>query len=136
MTYSGLFGWGDVAIGAAVRTGENAVDALADLRARWARSETGAEELRRRLAERGAVERGRALAAGSEFLDRIVDGQLGRVLRLLEKDPERIRVLVRRQRETIVDDVVEHVRAGAAAGDAAVDRFTLRMGRREPTDAR
>ena len=136
MTVSRLHGWGDVAIGAAVRTGENAQDALADLRDRWVRWESGAEIRRQRLAERGAAARGRAFEATSEIVDRLVDAQLKRVLRLLENEPERIRALVRGPRESIVDEVVGRVRTGAAAGDEAVDRLTLRMGRRAPTDSR
>lgn len=144
--------WGDVAIGAAVRSGESAADTVARLRSRWAswerwwtRWESEADSLRYQLAVRGAAERRRgrhlldevvAAVAAAPVVERIVDAQVERVLRLLENEPERIRVLVRGQRDTIVDEVVGRVRAGAAAGDEAVERFALKISRREPTDSR
>ncbi|MCY1136842.1 hypothetical protein OWR29_02450 [Actinoplanes sp. Pm04-4] len=136
MTSPGLLGWGDVAIGAAVRTGENAAITVDRLRARWNSLGADASGLRQRLAERGATERGRAVGAGSRLIDQLIDIPLERVLRILENEPERIRVLVRGQRETMVDEVVGRVRASAVAGDEAVDRLTLRLGRRAPTDSR
>ncbi|GID30851.1 hypothetical protein [Paractinoplanes brasiliensis] len=136
MTSPGLLGWGDVAIGAVVRTRENAVLVAERLRARVGSWEAGASGLRERLAERGAIERGRVTTAGSRMLDQLIDIPLERVLRLLENEPDRIRVLVRGQRETIVEEVVGRVRSSATAGDEAVDRLTLRMGRRAPTDSR
>lgn len=104
------------------------------------------------LAESGAARRerlrlaaGRALgdaiaAAGTSWpVDRVIDAQLDRVVRgvvdrvlgLLESEPDRIRALVRGQRETMVGEVVGRVRDGAAAGDAALDRLTLRMTHRD-----
>jgi hypothetical protein len=135
MTSPGLLGWGDVAIGAAVRTSENAVEAAAGLRSRWDRWRTEAEDLRQLLAKRGSVERDRAMGAASQIVDRIVDSQLERVLRLLEQKPDRIRAIVRGQRENIVDEVFSRVRTGAAAGDEAVDRLTLRRGGHTPPEA-
>jgi hypothetical protein len=138
--------WSDVVIGAAVRTGEEAYDAVTGLRSTWRRWEAEAAGLRYRLAARGVVERvrGRRLVdeavtavVTSSLVDRVVDAQVERVLQLLEREPERMRVLVRGQRDTMVDEVVGKVRAGAAAGDEAVDRFTLKIGRRSsPTDSR
>ncbi|GIE91220.1 hypothetical protein [Actinoplanes regularis] len=138
---------GDVAIGAAFRAGEKSADKLSDLRSRWDRESlrTAAEAWARWtvLAERGAAERERGRRgaqravdaaverlAHSELVGRVVDAQLERVLSLLENEPDRIRALVRGQRETIVGEAVGRVRAGAAAGDTAVDRLTLRMTRR------
>ena len=145
MTAPGVLRWSDVVIGAVARTGEDTIEAVTGLRSTWRRLEREAIGLRNQLAVRGAAERGRgrrlvdeALAAvvTSPMVSRLVDAQLERVLELLEREPERIRALVRGQRDTIVDEVVERVRSGAAAGDEAVDRFTLRMGRRSPTDPR
>jgi hypothetical protein len=119
------------------------------------RAVAGATGVRRRiteLADRGAAERARGrglLAAGldaavaavatSPVLEQVVDAQLERVLRpvvgavlddivdMLEREPERIRSLVRSQRTTMVDEVVSRVRSGAAAGDGNVDRLTSRV---------
>lgn len=115
------------------------------------------------LAERGAVEQARgqhraaelvdavtAMAAASPVVDRVVDVQVDRILRplvgavldevlaLLEAEPERIRSLIRGQRESLVDELVDRIRTGAAVSDAAVDRWTARMLRRtrEPAPAR
>jgi hypothetical protein len=113
-----LMRWGDVAIGATSRV----VDAL-----------TAVD--RTVLAERGAARRNRLVdalitaVATSELVDRVVEIQLDRVLALLEREPERIRALVRGQRDSMVGEVVGRVRAGAAAGDEAVDRLTLRWTR-------
>ncbi|MEU4691474.1 hypothetical protein [Actinoplanes sp. NPDC023714] len=98
------------------------------------------EELRRR----GETERHRgqgALAqavddvvtavATSPLVNRIVDFQVDRILGTLAKEPERIQGLVRGQRDSVVGEMVGRVRSGAAAGDAAVDRLTLRMTRRD-----
>jgi len=108
------------------------------------------------LAERGAAERVRArqragaaldsavtAIATFPLVDRVVDAQLERVLwptvgavlddvlARLENDPERVRGLIRGQRETMVDEVVGRLRTGAEAGDTAVDRLTSRMLRRD-----
>ncbi|GAA4736170.1 hypothetical protein [Phytohabitans rumicis] len=113
---------------------------------------------RRRLvttAERGAVEYARgqrrtaelvdalaAMVAASPVVDRVVDVQVDRVLRplvgavldevlaLLEAEPERIRSLIKGQRESMVDELVGRIRTGAAVSDAAVDRWTARVFRR------
>ncbi|MEV0902281.1 hypothetical protein [Actinoplanes sp. NPDC049802] len=134
----GFLQLGDVAIGAAIRAGEiaheRAVEALA--RIREAKLPGRFDE----LAELGAAERVRVVdnavttLATSRIVDRVVEIQLTRVLELLEREPDRIRALVRGQRDTMVGDVVGRVRAGAAAGDAAVDRLTLRVTGRRPTD--
>jgi hypothetical protein len=92
----------------------------------------------------GAVQAADRLAR-SQFVGRLVDVQLARVvtplvasvldevLTRLEADPERIRALVRGQRETMVGEVVEHVRSGTSAGDARVERLVTRvLGRRGP----
>jgi hypothetical protein len=143
----GLGWWRDVALGAAFEAEETAAGLLADLRRAGAWRRWIAD-----LAERGAVERVRAQqrAAGvvegaatavatSPLVDRVVDAQLERILRpvvltvldevlvLLEKEPDRIQVLVRGQRDHMVDELVARIRTGAATGDIAVDRLTSRM---------
>jgi hypothetical protein len=92
---------------------------------------------RRRAAE--GVDAALTAVAKSTVVNRVVDVQLERVIRpviqvvlddvlsLLEREPERIQALVRGQRDTIVDELVDRVRSGAAAGDVAVDRLTDRM---------
>ncbi|GAA2706410.1 MULTISPECIES: hypothetical protein [Actinoplanes] len=146
----GLRQLGDVAIGAVFRAGEKSADTVAELRSRWDQeSVRTAGELWAYwilLADRGAAERerGRREAhrvvdaavekiAHAPLLDRVIDVQLERVLTVLETEPERIRALVRGQRDSLVGEAVGRVRAGAAAGDEAVDRFTLRMSRRGDT---
>lgn len=109
------------------------------------------------LAERGAAERARGrrqlattldtavgAVAASPVVARIVDAQLERVLRplvgavldeildMLEREPERIRSLVRSQRSTMVDELVGHIRSGAAAGDTNIDRLTSRVLHQNP----
>jgi hypothetical protein len=121
MRVPGLLQWGDVAIGAVSR----AAEALAD---------------QKELAERGAARRTRLMdalitaIATSPLVERVVEIQLDRVLELLEREPERIRALVRGQRDNMVGEVVGRVRAGAAAGDDAVDRLTLRWTRNGNTE--
>jgi hypothetical protein len=121
MRVPGLLQWGDVAIGAISR----AAEALAD---------------QKELAERGAARRTRLIdalitaIATSPLVERVVEIQLDRVLELLEREPERIRALVRGQRDNMVGEVVGRVRAGAAAGDEAVDRLTLRWTRNGNTE--
>lgn len=113
------------------------------------------------LAERGAAERTRGwdwatarfnaairTVAGSPPVDRAVDAQLERVLRplvgavlddvldLLEREPERIRALVRSQRTSMVDELMDRVRSGAAAGDNNVDRLTSKVLRVPPPSDR
>ncbi|WIM98397.1 hypothetical protein ACTOB_001997 [Actinoplanes oblitus] len=139
---------GDVAIGAVFRVGEKSADRLAELRSRFDRESlrTAGEAWARWtiLAERGAAERERGVRgaqravdaaverlAHSTIVERVVDAQLNRVLGMLEHDPDRIRALVRGQRDSIVGEAVGRVRAGAAAGDSAVDRFTMRVRRGE-----
>jgi hypothetical protein len=104
------------------------------------------------LAERGAAERTRGwdwatarlnaavrTVATSPPVDRAVDAQLERLLRplvstvlddilaMLERDPDRIRALVRSQRTSMVDELMDRVRSGAAAGDNNVDRITSKV---------
>ncbi|PRY30836.1 hypothetical protein [Pseudosporangium ferrugineum] len=135
-------------VGVAFATGEGASGVVAAARRAAGRG-------RRRidgLAGRGAAERTRwrrraTWAAGATanaiatapVIDRVVDSQLQRVLRpvvhavldevlaLLETEPERIRPLLRGQREGLVDELLERLRAGAEAGDTAVDRLTFRV---------
>ena len=110
------------------------IDDLADI---------GAYEAR--LAEqRAAAVLDRLVTAivASPALDRVVDAQLDRtvrpllvtvlddVLAALESDPNRLRPIIRSQRESMVDDLVERIRTGAAAGDARFDRMTSRVLRR------
>src|SRR5436305_4823066 len=106
---------------------EETVDALrlyaALLGARGAGEE---EHLRQR-----ATERLTAVAeavATSPVVDRIIDAQLDRTLRplivkalddilaLLEEDPERVQSVIRGQRDSMVDELLEHIRGGATAG--------------------
>jgi len=131
--------WGDVAIGALARAGEDAGQRLSRLR----RVSLGTDRYNDRLAvlaRRGAAERVRIVdgainaLATSPLVERVVEIQLVRVLELLEREPERIRALVRGQRDSMVGDVVGRVRAGAAAGDDVVDRLTLRWTRNGKTE--
>jgi len=142
--------WGDAVVGAAFAAEEAATDLIADLR------RVAAQRRQRvaRLVDRGATERMRwqrraeetaraavVSVAASPLVDRVVDRQLERVLRpvvravlddvllLLETEPERIQELIRGQRESMVDELVGRLRAGAA-GDTVVDRLSLRMFRR------
>jgi hypothetical protein len=112
------------------------------------------------LADRGAVEgaRGRQRAgslvdavvtavATSHAVNLAVDAQLDRVLRplvvavlddvlrLLEAEPDRVQAVIKGQRESMVDELVTRIRASAAVGDAAVDRWTTRAFRRRPRPA-
>jgi hypothetical protein len=136
--------WGDTVVGAACTAQGATAEAVAGVRRHLDR-----------LAERGASQRTRwrqraeqtartavSTVATSPVIDRVVDGQLERVLRpvvlavlddvlsLLEKEPERIQTLIRGQRESMVDELVGRLRAGAQAGDTAVDRMSLRVFRR------
>jgi hypothetical protein len=108
------------------------------------------------IAERGAIEQDRERQRAAEIVDavitavatsavvnQVVDSQLDRVIRpliqvvlddilaALEREPERLQSLVRGQRDTMVDELVERIRSKAAAGDAAVDKATARMLRRD-----
>jgi hypothetical protein len=150
---AGGSGWRDVAVGAAFQAGEATTGLIADLR----RAAERRQQWLAQLAERGAAERTRGrrraaevtesavtAVATSSLVDRVVDAQLERVLRplistvlddvllLLEKEPDRIHALIRGQRESLVDELVSRVRAGAGAGDTAVDRLTLRVFNRRP----
>ncbi|GAA3351778.1 hypothetical protein GCM10020358_82780 [Amorphoplanes nipponensis] len=136
-----LLRWGDTVVGAAFAVEGATTDVVAGLR-------RGIE----RLAERGATERTHwrqqagltaqaavSTVATSPLVDLVVDSQLQRVLRpvvlavlddvllLLEKEPERIQTLIRGQRESMVDELVGRLRAGARAGDTAVDRMSSRV---------
>lgn len=130
--------WGDVAIGVLVRAGEDAGQRLSRLRTAVAATELTSPRLNERLdvlARRGAAERARIVdsaiiaLATAPIVDRVVEIQLDRILEMLEREPDRIRALVRGQRDSMVGDVVGRFRAGAAAGDDAVDRLTLRWTR-------
>src|SRR5436309_1201484 len=67
--------------------------------------------------------------ARSRLIDRIVDVQVARILTTLEREPDRVRTLVKGQRESMVDELVDHLRAGATAGDERVDRLVDRLRR-------
>ena len=148
-----LVRWGDTVVGAAFAAEEATTDLIAGLRRAAARGAQRAGE----LAERGATERARwrrragesadaavTTVATSPIVDRFVDIQLQRLLRpvvlavlddvllLLEQEPERVQSLIRGQRETMVDELVGRLRAGAAAGDTVVDRLTYRVFHRGP----
>jgi hypothetical protein len=107
------------------------------------------------LAERGAAERERGhqavatamqsfveAVATSPTVDRVIDAQIDRMIRplmakvlddilaLLEAEPDKVRSIIRGQRDSIIDDLVTHLREDAAAGDHVVDRLAARaMGR-------
>jgi hypothetical protein len=148
-----LLRWGDTAVGAAITAEETAADLVAGLRGAVARR----GERVARLADRGATERARwqqraertaeaalATITTSPVIDRVVDHQLQRVLRpvvravlddvllMLENEPERMQILIRGQRETMVDELVGRLRTSAAVGDTAVDRLTFRVFHRGP----
>ncbi|GAB1693603.1 hypothetical protein [Krasilnikovia sp. M28-CT-15] len=148
--------WRDAAVGAAFEAEEAAAGMLDGLR----RAASRRGEIVTELAERGARERlrGRQRAstavhsavtafATSSVVDRVVDAQLERVLRpvvlavlddvlrLLEREPDRIQALIRGQRESMVDELVTRIRTGAEAGDTAVDRLTYRVFHRGPRPA-
>jgi hypothetical protein len=66
------------------------------------------------------------------IVPRVVDD----VLLLLSTEPDRVRVLIREQRTSLTDEMLDHVRVSAAAGDAAIDRAVMRLlGRRPATKA-
>ena len=148
--------WPNVAVGAATALLASAQHAAATPARRSADRAAALRALTRRriaeLAERGAAEqlRGRRRAAelmdtlatsvaASSVVDRMVDVQVDRILRplviavlddvllMLEAEPERVQSLIRGQRESMVDELLDRIRSGAAAGDAVVDRLTARV---------
>jgi hypothetical protein len=153
---TGVSRWRDIAVGAAVEAGETTAGMIGDVRRTVARrrqwfgdlAERGSRE-QERIRRRAAAATGSAVSAvaTSSLIDRVVDAQLERVLRpvvravlddvlmLLEHEPDRIQSLIRGQRESMVDEVVGRIRAGAATGDTAVERLTVRMFRRDPRPA-
>jgi hypothetical protein len=144
-------------VAAAVAGGVGRAAAIARLRTppRPAAAVTIARGRLDRLAQRGVLEedRGRQRAssavgalmtaiATAPMVERVVDAQVDRLLRplvatvldevlaQLEQDPQRVRSLIRGQRESMVDELVGRIRQSTAAGDAAVDRATARVLRR------
>ena len=144
-------------VAAAVAGGVGRAAAIARLRTptRPSVAMTAARGRLDRLAQRGLLEedRGRQRAsatvdalvsaiATAPVVERIVDTQVDRLLRplvatvlddvlaQLEQDPQRVRSLIRGQRESMVDELVGRIRQSSAAGDAAVDRATARVLRR------
>jgi hypothetical protein len=83
--------------------------------------------------------------ATSPTVDRVIDAQIDRTVRplivrvlddilaLLEAEPDKVSSIIRGQRDSIVDDLVTHLREDAAAGDRAVDRLAARAMRRAST---
>jgi hypothetical protein len=145
--------WRDVAVGASFKAEEATAGMISDLLRIASRRRGWLDE----LAERGAIERERGrrraaeaaqsavtAVATSSLVDLAVDAQLERLLRpvvstvlddvllLLEREPERIQALIRGQHESMVDELVGHIRTGAANGDAMVDRLTSRVFHRGP----
>jgi hypothetical protein len=132
--------------GASQRTWRSS-DVAASVRTRLAvtaeRGATARANGRRRIGE--IVDELATSVATAPLVNRVVDAQVDRILRpvvrtvlddvleLLEAEPERMQGVVRGQRETIVDELVDRVRAGAAAGDAVVDRWRDRVLRRAPS---
>src|SRR3954452_8572295 len=100
------------------------------------------EEDRGRLRATGAVDALMTAIATAPMVERVVDAQVDRLLRplvaplrddvlaQLEHDPQRVRALIRGQRESMVDELVGRIRQSTAIGDAAVDRTTARVLRR------
>jgi hypothetical protein len=112
-----------------------------------------------RLAQRGVIEEDRGRRRAAEAVDslvdslatatvveRAIDAQVDRLLRplvaqilddvlaQLEGEPERVQALVRGQRDSMVNELVNRLRQSTAAGDTAVDRITARLIRRTPPD--
>jgi hypothetical protein len=151
--------WWDAAVGAAVEAAEASAVVLIAIRrtsARYARVDIAWRRFVR-LADRGAREQERVLRQAAELsaaivdaiatsppVNRMVDAQLDRVLRplvatilddvlnRLEAEPQRIQGLVRGQRDSMVEEIVGRIRAGAASADTVVDRWTARVFRRTP----
>jgi hypothetical protein len=150
---AGTAAWRDVAVGAVFEARAVTAAVAGGLH------RAAANHARRmtELAERGSAERDRgrrrAVAAvegtvtalaSSPLVNLMVDAQVTRVLRpvvrtvldevllVLEEEPERLQSLVQGQRDGMVDELVNRIRTGAAAGDTAVDRLTFRMFRRGP----
>ena len=143
----------------AVRVVAGMRDRAAEVRAEAARhfrdliddlADVGAYEAR--LGERRAAAAVDRLAvafadtlATSPAVNRVVDIQLDRtvrpllvtvldeVLRTLETEPDRLRPVVRAQRQSLVDDLLERIRTGGEAGDVAADRLTARILHRPET---
>ncbi|BBH67276.1 hypothetical protein ACTI_39610 [Actinoplanes sp. OR16] len=111
------------------RAQERVVELAAQLEELRRRGETERQRGQSQLAE--AMDAAVTRMATSALVNRIVDFQVDRILGTLAKEPDRIQGLVRGQRDTVVGEMVGRVRSGAAAGDAAVDRLTLRMSRRD-----
>jgi len=104
------------------------------------------------LAEQGAAETERSRRAATSMayavtdrvadnplVNRAVDAQLDRLVRplvatvlddvlaVLDAEPERVRVLIRGQQQSITDEVVGRIRSGAAAGDTVVQGTIARL---------
>ncbi len=148
--------WHDVAIGAWCDLGDVVTGLATVARERTAGRVAAVRARVDALGERGAVERVRAerrvagavgslvdAVATSPVLDRVVDAQLDRTVRplvvqvlddvfiRLQEDPEKVRSVIRGQRDSMADEIVTRLREDTAAGDEAVDRLTSRMlGRR------
>jgi hypothetical protein len=141
----GLFTLGRLrAGGARTEAVRRATDTMAMVRARAAGlAGRGADERERgRQAVTTAMQTIVETLATSPTVDRVIDAQIDRTVRplmvtvlddilaLLEAEPDRVRSIIRGQRDSIVDDLVTHLREDAAAGDRAVDRLAARaMGR-------
>jgi hypothetical protein len=128
--------WRDVTVGVLAGLRRGIADPRGTIRALAATGATETVRAKQRLDS--TVDELVALLARSPVLDRVVDRQLERVLRplvsavlddvleVLEREPDRIRSLVRSQRTTMVDELVGRIRAGANAGDDGVDRLLRR----------
>jgi hypothetical protein len=126
----------------AARLGGQTRDRLAEVAKRGT-----AQRVRSRRWAEGLLDAAGTAVATSPIVNRVIDLQINRVLRplvssvlddvlaMLEAEPDRVRSLVRGQREGIVDDVVAHIRSSATIGDATVDRWTSRLLRRSPAPA-
>jgi hypothetical protein len=142
-----------VVAGAVVYAGETAAGLAANARRMVRRAAHGSARrgvsvtLGARRYAGTAVDTFTETIATSALFDRVVDVQLERtiqplvaqvlddVLAVLEADPERIRSLIRGQRETMVDELITRMRDNATAGDQAVDRLVARVLRRRPESA-
>ena len=150
-----VFYAGEAAAGAVASARRTLRSAVRGSARRGAAVAIGGRRIVLSAAARGGIERERGrtyvasamdafteAVATSTLFDRVVDVQLDRtlqplvarvlddVLAQLETEPERIRSLVRGQRESMVDEVIERLRTNAATGDAAVDRLVARVLRR------
>lgn len=135
----------------AIERREEARAGITDRLANLADEGAAQTALGRRAASAAATAVARRVATNS-LVNSMVDAQLERVLRpmiavvlddvfsVLDADPDKVRNLIRDQRESITDEVVGRIRAGAVAGDTSVQGLVSRLlrsrrGSKPPTEA-